>query len=235
MISKAIATGLLGVRVINLRDYTHDRHKTTDDKPFGGGAGMVMKPEPLCEALDSIKLEARQLDKPEPLVVLLSPRGATFNQQLASELATFDHICLVCGRYEGVDERVKALHVDIELSIGDYILSGGEPAALVIVDAVGRLCKGVLGCEESAQDDSFSRELDMLLEHPHYTRPREFHGLTVPEILLSGDHAKIQKWRRQEALKVTAFRRPELLKKAKLTKEDREFLEKEIGWMSQLT
>ncbi len=225
VISKAICSGILQVAVRNLRDYTHDRHRTTDDRPFGGGAGMVMKPEPLCNALDEIKLEAQRALAPEPLVVLLSPRGVTFNQKLACELANFEHICLICGRYEGVDERVRELYVDFELSIGDYVLSGGEAAALVVVDAVGRLCKGVLGCESSSKEESFSQE-HLLLEHPHYTRPRHFRGLNVPEVLLSGDHARIQKWRREEALKLTAIKRPELLEQAQLTEEDMAFLGK---------
>lgn len=220
LLSKAIQKDLIQVRPINLRDFTHDRHNTVDDRPYGGGEGMVMKPDPIYEALETIRTEA-----PAPHVVLLSPRGRLFHQQMAHEWATLKRLLIICGRYEGIDERVAGF-VDAEVSIGDYVLFGGEAAALVILEAVARLIPGVLGCEASSQRDSFS---DGLLESPCYTRPFDFLGQRVPEVLLSGDHARISRWRREQSLLVTLQRRPDLLKRIELSETDRQFLEK-LGW-----
>ena len=216
VVGKAIEAGLVGVRPVNVRDFTSDRHRTTDDRPYGGGAGMVMTPEPLARAISALRKE-----RDSARVILLSPRGKVFSHAMARELCVLSHVILVCGRYEGVDERVIEKMVDQELSIGDYVLSGGEPAALVVIDAVSRLVPGVLGCEDSASTDSFA---DGLLEHPHYTRPREFMDISVPEVLLSGDHQKIAKWRRRQCLRLTLERRPDLLEKAELDESDRAFL-----------
>ncbi len=216
VVGKAIEAGLVQVRAVNLRDFTSDRHRTTDDRPYGGGAGMVMTPEPLTRAISALREE-----RGSARVILLTPRGKVFSHEEAKELAGLSHVILVCGRYEGVDERVIEKMVDQELSLGDYVLSGGEAAALVVIDAVSRLVPGVLGCENSAAADSFA---DGLLEHSHYTRPREFMDLPVPEVLLSGDHEKIARWRRQESLRLTAERRPDLLETAELDENDREFL-----------
>lgn len=221
VVRRAIEADILKVRTVNLRDFTTDRHRTTDDRPFGGGEGMVMKPEPIYKALDVLKKEP-----PEARVILLSPRGKLFDQALAGELAQLQRIILICGRYEGVDERIREHCVDIELSVGDYILSGGEIAALVVIEAVSRLIPGVLGCESSAEKDSFS---DGLLEFPQYTRPRVFNDWEVPEVLLSGDHAKIAKWRRKQSLGLTYEQRPELLHKARLDEKDIEYL-RSLGW-----
>ena len=217
VVGKAIEAGLVGVRPVSLRNFTSDRHRTTDDRPYGGGAGMVMTPEPLTRAISALREE-----RGSARVILLSPRGKVFSHEMAEELARLSHVILVCGRYEGIDERVIEKMVDQELSLGDYVLSGGEPAALVVIDAVSRLVPGVLGCEDSASTDSFA---DGLLEHPHYTRPREFMGLSVPEVLLSGDHEKIARWRRQESLRLTLERRPDLLETAELDENDRAFLQ----------
>ncbi len=216
VLGKAIDAGLVRIRPVNLRDFTVDRHKTTDDRPYGGGAGMVMTPGPLVKAVTSLKE-----DNQEARVVLLSPRGRVFTHELALEFSRQEHLVLICGRYEGVDERVIEKVVDQELSIGDYVLSGGEPAALVVIDAVSRLLPGVLGCKDSANSDSFSHGL---LEHPHYTRPREFMGLSVPEVLLSGDHRRIAKWRRHQSLRLTLERRPDLLEGLELDEEDMRIL-----------
>ena len=216
VVAKAIEAGLIRVNPVNLRDFTRDRHRTTDDRPYGGGAGMVMTPEPLARAITSLK----EIN-PNSRVVLFSPRGEIFSHEIAKEFSRASHLIFICGRYEGVDERVVDSMVDQELSIGDYVLSGGEPAALVVIDAVSRLVPGVLGCGESASTDSFA---DGLLEHPHYTRPREFMGLTVPEVLLSGDHSRIARWRRQESLRLTLERRPDLLENAELDQEDLDFI-----------
>ncbi len=221
VVRRAIEADILKVRTANLRDFTTDRHRTTDDRPFGGGEGMVMKPEPIYKALDVLKKEP-----PEARVILLSPRGKLLDQALAGELAQLKRLILVCGRYEGVDERIREHCVDIELSVGDYILTGGEIAALVVIDAVSRLIPGVLGCESSAENDSFS---DGLLEFPQYSRPRVFNDWEVPEVLLSGDHAKIAKWRREQSLGLTYEQRPELLLKARLDKKDIKYL-RSLGW-----
>ncbi len=212
--------GLLNIAVRNIRDYTEDKHKTADDSPYGGGAGMVLKPAPIFKAFEAIKAghpgEAF-------LSILLSPQGRLFDQQRAEELsAEKRRIILLCGHYEAIDERVIDALVDEELSIGDYVLTGGELAALVVIDAAARLLPGVLGDEESAYRDSFG---DGLLDHPHYTRPAEFLGRKVPDVLLSGNHADIDRWRRREELKSTLIKRPDLLAKAELTEEDRKILE----------
>jgi len=199
----------------NIRDYAEDKHRVTDDSPYGGGPGMVMKPEPVVAALEALAADAER-----PWRVLLSPQGRLFTQERAAALAQRPALALVCGRYEGVDERVRQF-VDEELSIGDFILSGGEAAALVVIDAVSRLVPGALGCDTSAADESFSAGL---LEYPQYTRPPEFRGLAVPEVLLSGDHRAIARWRRQEALRRTLERRPDLLERAALSEEDWAFL-----------
>ena len=197
---RGLASGLVTLRVHNLRDYTHDRHRQVDDVPYGGGAGMVLKPEPIFEAV-----RARIGTGP---VVLLTPQGELLNQGLVRELAKHDDLYLICGRYEGVDERVAAHLVDREISIGDYVLTGGELPAMVLIDAVSRLVTGVLGSEESRKDESFDRHL---LEYPQYTRPAEFEGHPVPEVLRSGHHAEIERWRRAQAAERTRRRRPDLL------------------------
>ncbi|HEV3095960.1 MAG TPA: tRNA (guanosine(37)-N1)-methyltransferase TrmD [Candidatus Dormibacteraeota bacterium] len=197
---RGLAAGLIALRVYNLRDYTHDRHRQVDDVPYGGGAGMVLKPEPIFEAV-----RARTGKGP---VILLSPQGERLTQQLVRELAVNEDLYLICGRYEGVDERVARHLVDREVSIGDYILTGGELPAMVLIDAVGRLVSGVLGSEDSPKDESFAEDL---LEYPHYTRPAVFEGHEVPEVLLSGHHAEIERWRRAQASERTRQRRPDLL------------------------
>ncbi len=197
---RGLAAGLVTLRVHNLREYTHDRHRQVDDVPYGGGAGMVLKPEPIFEAV-----RARAGKGP---VILLTPQGELLNQGLVRELAGHDDLYLICGRYEGVDERVATHLVDKEISIGDYVLTGGELPAMVVIDAVSRLVAGVLGSEESPKDESFDQHL---LEYPHYTRPAEFEGHPVPEVLRSGHHAEIERWRRAQAAERTRRRRPDLL------------------------
>ncbi|MCL6621723.1 MAG: tRNA (guanosine(37)-N1)-methyltransferase TrmD [Syntrophobacterales bacterium] len=215
ILRRAQEQGAVSFRVINLRDFTTDRHRTADDRPFGGGPGMVLKLEPLVAAIRAVRAEDAAV-----WVVLLSPAGGLLTQKKVRELAARSHLLLVCGHYEGVDDRL-AHYVDEELSIGDYVLTGGEPAAVVVADAVVRLLPAVLGCEGSAAEESFQTGL---LDHPHYTRPRVFEGHAVPEILLSGDHAAVARWRRQEALRRTLRRRPDLLARAALTPADRDFL-----------
>jgi tRNA (guanine37-N1)-methyltransferase len=197
---RGLAAGLVTLRVHHLRDYTHDRHRQVDDVPYGGGAGMVLKPEPIFEAV-----RARAGKGP---VILLTPQGELLNQGLVRELAGHDDLYLICGRYEGVDERVATHLVDREISIGDYVLTGGELPAMVLIDAVSRLVAGVLGSEESPKDESFDQHL---LEYPHYTRPADFEGHAVPEVLRSGHHAEIERWRRAQAAERTRRRRPDLL------------------------
>lgn len=201
IIRRARDKGLLELRVINLRDYTHDRHQTVDDRPFGGGPGMLMKPEPIFEAVEA-------LATPETKVILMTPAGRLFNQARARELAREPHLLLVCGSYEGFDERVHEHLADDELSIGDYVLTNGALPAMVVIDAVTRLLPGALGDETSAVEESFSHGM---LECPHYTRPAEFRGWKVPEVLLSGNHAEIARWRAAQALERTRQRRPDLL------------------------
>jgi tRNA (guanine37-N1)-methyltransferase len=220
ILKRAQEKGLLAVRLWNIRDFTEDKHRTADDSPYGGEAGMVMKPEPVFRAVERVKAEAAG---GKLLTVLLSPQGRVFDHRAAEALAREERrIVLICGHYEAVDERVRQELVDEELSIGDYVLTGGELAALVVIDAAARLVPGVLGDEESAYRDSFG---DGLLDHPHYTRPSEFRGMKVPEVLLSGNHDAIWKWRRRESLRATLRKRPELLDAAELTREDRKVLE----------
>jgi tRNA (guanine37-N1)-methyltransferase len=204
ILRKAQEKGLIRVEMVNLRDYTTDRHHTTDDSPYGGGQGMVMKPEPLVAAIEEIRRQSQR-----PRVVLLSPHGSGFSQQHALRLSQEQRIVLICGRYEGIDERVKAF-VDEEISIGDYTLSGGEPAAAVVIDTVARLVPGVLGNENSAAEESFT---DGLLEYPQYTRPEIFRGMEVPDVLRSGDHERIKQWRHERSLEITRERRPDLFAK----------------------
>src|SRR5512140_757154 len=225
ILQKARERGLIDVRVHNIRDYTHDKHHTTDDIPYGGGGGMVMKPEPLVEAVETV-LELQPGAHPGYPVILLTPQGRVFNQAIAAELSQHGRLALICGRYEGVDERIRTSLVTDELSIGDYVLTGGELPALLVIDAVSRLLPGVLGDPDGAADDSHASGL---LEYPHYTRPPEFRGESVPDVLLSGDHARINKWRREQALLRTLQRRPDLLGKAELSAADLKFL-REQGW-----
>ncbi len=216
MLQQAQIRGAAEFRVLNLRDYTTDRHQVTDDRPYGGGPGMVMQIEPLVAAIRAVRGE-----DPQVRILLLSPQGPLFTQDRARELAALPHLLLICGHYEGVDERLK-YYIDGMLSIGDYILTGGEIPALAVLDAVTRLLPGVLGGEGAAADDSFQTGL---LEYPHYTRPRDFEGHRVPQVLLEGDHRRIREWRRQEALVRTRACRPDLLAKAPLAPEDRKFIE----------
>lgn len=216
MIKLAVEKGLVEIDIHNIRDFAVDRHRTTDDYPYGGGAGMVMKVEPLFSCLEAVRKR-----RPDSKIVLTSPRGRLFTQAVARDLAAEEALTIVCGRYEGVDERVSELFVDEEISIGDFVLTGGEPAAIVIVDAVSRLIPGVLGSCESAADDSFSNGL---LEYPQYTRPPVFRGREVPPVLLSGNHGEIARWRRRESLKKTLAIRPDLLKGVDLGREDVEYL-----------
>ncbi|MDP1715006.1 MAG: tRNA (guanosine(37)-N1)-methyltransferase TrmD [Anaerolineales bacterium] len=234
IIKRARERGLINVRVHNIRDYTHDKHHMTDDTPFGGGGGMVMKPGPVFEAIESV-LELvtppslpqpfdQTQDKPESNIpiILLTPQGRVFNQTIAQELSQHPRLALLCGRYEGVDERIREHLVTDEISIGDYVLTGGELPALILIDAIARILPDVLGDPTGAQDDSHAMGL---LEYPHYTRPPEFRGWKAPDVLLSGDHAKIEKWRREQALLRTFNKRPDMLEKTELTKEDLKFVE----------
>ncbi len=224
IMGRAIESAKIHLDAIDIREFTNDRHRTVDDRPYGGGAGMVMKPEPLACAIRAAKKE-----NPGANIFLLSPQGRKFNQELASELARLPGMILVCGRYEGIDERVWEAGVDAEISIGDFVLTGGELAAMVIIDAVCRLIPGVLGSGESASSDTFS---DGLLEHAHYTRPREFEGYQVPDALVSGNHEAIRLWRLESSLVRTLLKRPELLCKRILNQEELEILKdwyKRIG------
>jgi len=217
ILQRAIQRELVEVQLHNIRDWTTDRHHVTDDEPYGGGGGMVMKPEPIFTAVEGVLGTA-----PACPVILLTPQGRRFTQSVAQELARLPHLAILCGRYEGVDERVRLHLVTDEISIGDFVLTGGELPALVLIDAITRLIPGVLGDPEGAQDDSHASGL---LEYPHYTRPPEFRGWRVPEVLLSGDHARIARWRREQALLRTWQRRPDLLANAPLTEADLRFLE----------
>ncbi|MFP3975192.1 MAG: tRNA (guanosine(37)-N1)-methyltransferase TrmD [Chloroflexota bacterium] len=219
IIKRAIDNRIVEIALHNLREHGLGRHRVVDDYPHGGGAGMVMRPEPLFDAVESVGAE------PETPVILLTPQGRPFHQQVAEELAAHARILLVCGHYEGVDERVREHLVTDEISIGDYVLTGGELAAMVVVDAVVRQLPGVLGSEDSVKDDSHA---DGLLEYPQYTRPQSFRGWEVPSILLSGNHAEIAKWRRQQAILRTLARRPALLENAQLSEEERRMVEKQI-------
>ncbi len=238
---RAREMGLAKIEVHDLRQFTHDRHRTVDDRPFGGGEGMVLKPEPLFECLESFGLASREdrlAGRAKQSVILLSAQGQRFTQQIASELAMLDRIVLVCGRYEGVDERVADFLADRELSIGDYVLSGGELAAAVIVEAVTRLLPGAVGNEASTRQESFTANVSTdacggadstcgsggLLDYPHYTRPADFRGMMVPEVLLNGNHEEIRRWRRQRALEKTLRNRPDLLEGGELSDEDAKIL-----------
>lgn len=212
IMGKALDRGIVDVRALNIRDFARGPHRTTDDRPYGGGYGMVMKPGPIFRALQTVE----RTGKAHP-VILLSPQGEVFNQRLAWELAELDQLIFVCGRYEGVDERIRDLCIDREISIGDYVLSGGELGALVVMDAVTRLLPHALGGEGSNTEDSFA---DGLLEYPHYTRPSLFQGIAVPEVLLSGNHERIRTWRRMESIRRTRERRPELLRTAELDPDE---------------
>ena len=259
IVRRAQAEGLVNVSVHDLRAFTHDRHRTVDDRPFGGGEGMVLKPEPLAEAMESLGLEVKgrreqnhkrvlrsaqddTLEHRATRVILLSAQGTTFTQAVARDLVKMQRIVLICGRYEGVDERINELYCDMELSIGDYVLSGGELAAAIVVDTVMRLVPGVLGNEASGEFESFGvtdAEIDSdeegvprsqhgsggLLDYPHYTRPVEFAGLRAPDVLLNGDHQQIRRWRREQQLRKTLRNRPDLLEKAMLSEQDRRFIE----------
>jgi tRNA (guanine37-N1)-methyltransferase len=240
VLKRAIQGGLLSVGVHDLREFAHDRHRTVDDRPFGGGEGMVLKPEPLAEAVEHLRLPPRtERAAQQETVILLSAQGRRFSQAIARELAAMRRVVLLCGRYEGVDERVSELIADQELSIGDYVLSGGELAAAVVLDSTMRLLPGVLGNDASSEYESFGPAdalLDKktgissphgaggLLDYPHYTRPAEFRGLAVPEVLSSGNHEQIRRWRREQALRKTLRNRPDLLADAELSAEDRSFL-----------
>src|SRR5574340_3908 len=216
ILQRAIQTQLLDVHLHDIRAWTTDKHHITDDAPFGGGGGMVMKPEPIFSAIEDVLG-----NPPECPVILLTPQGRTYTQRIAQELATHPHLALLCGRYEGIDERVREHLVTDEISIGDYVLTGGEIPAILLIDSVTRLIPGALGDPTGAIDDSFASGL---LEYPHYTRPAEFRGWRVPDVLLSGNHAQIERWRREQSLKRTYYRRPDLLEKTELSKKDLKFL-----------
>ena len=242
---RACEMGLATISVHDLREFTHDKHRTVDDRPFGGGEGMVLKPEPLFECLQSLGLASREgrvndraAGRAKQSVILLSAQGQRFTQRVATELAALDRMVLICGRYEGVDERVADFLADRELSIGDYVLSGGEMAAAVVIEAITRLLPGALGNEASARQESFTAQADVkkvegadstcgsggLLDYPHYTRPAEFGGMNVPEVLLSGNHEEIRRWRHQRALEKTLCNRPDLLEGAQLSEEDNKLI-----------
>lgn len=223
ILKQAQEGGLLSVKLTDIRDFARDRHRTADDYQYGGGSGMVMKPEPIFEAIESVLADGA--GDTAPAVILLSARGRLFDHELADELSRFERLVLICGRYKGVDERVTTL-VTHEISIGDYVLTGGELAAMIVVDAVARLIPGVLGDMESAETDSF---YEGILGPPTYTRPEEYRGLRVPEALVSGNHERIRRWRREQALRATVERRPDLLGSAELTEEDQEILDEIEG------
>jgi tRNA (guanine37-N1)-methyltransferase len=218
VVGRARERGLIDARVRDLRDHTTDRHRTVDDAPFGGGPGMVMKPDPIFEAFEAVEAERGR----PAAVLLMSPQGQVFTDAMARELSALEHLVVICGRYEGVDERVSEALVTREISIGDYVLTGGELPALVVVDAVTRLIPGVVGDAESVAADSFA---DGWLDHPHYTRPAEFRGLAVPEVLVSGNHAAIERWRRRARIERTVARRPDLIERMALSPDDRRDVE----------
>jgi tRNA (guanine37-N1)-methyltransferase len=234
---RACEMGLARIEVHDLRQFTHDRHRTVDDRPFGGGEGMVLKPEPIFECLESLQVAPRD-QRANESVIVLSAQGQKFTQAIAAELAALDRIVLVCGRYEGMDERIAEFLADRELSIGDYVLSGGELAAAVVIEAVTRLLPGAVGNEASTRQESFTTSAQPegvngadstcgsggLLDYPHYTRPADFRGMPVPEVLLNGNHEEIRRWRREQALKKTVRNRPDLIEGAKLSNEDRKIL-----------
>jgi len=220
---RAIDQNLVSINVHNIRDYTHDKHHTVDDYPHGGGPGMVLKPEPIFEAVAAVKAQLPdESEAAEPPIILLTPQGRLFNQQIAMELSKYRHLIMICGRYEGIDERVVEHLVTDEISIGDYVLTGGELPALVVIDTVIRLLPGVLGSEDSVQEDSHTNGL---LEYPQYTRPAVFRDWPVPEILLSGNHAQIARWRREQIIRRTLERRPDLINTTKLGQEEKQLVE----------
>ena len=223
IVRRAVEQQKISVDALNIRDYAQDRHQMTDDRPYGGGCGMVMKPEPLAAAIDTARRKS-----PDSPVVLLSPQGRKFDQALAGQLSRESGLILVCGRYEGVDERICGDHIDLEVSIGDYVLTGGEVAAMAVIDAVTRLIPGVLGNADSARQDSFAQDL---LEHGHYTRPPDFNGDSVPEVLLSGNHSAIEKWRQEYSLVKTLLKRPDLLRERPLDAAEIEILKK---WRNEI-
>lgn len=241
VLSRAMQAGLVHISIQNLREFTSDRHQTVDDRPFGGGEGMVLKPEPIFRAVASIGIAAKtDRDIRKERVILLSAQGKPFTQSVARSFSQLDRVVLVCGRYEGVDERVNDLIADMELSIGDFVLSGGELAAAIVVDAVSRLIPGVLGNDDSSRYESFSASVEAeiddrsaprstcdsggLLDYPHYTRPAEFEGIPIPFVLSAGNHEEIRRWRRLQSLKKTLENRPDLLERAAFSKEDRDIL-----------
>jgi tRNA (guanine37-N1)-methyltransferase len=240
---RASEMGLVEIKVHDLREFTHDRHRTVDDRPFGGGEGMVLKPEPIFDCLERMQLTSREQrlsGLAKESVVVLSAQGQRFTQSIASDLATLDRIVLICGRYEGVDERVSEFLADRELSIGDYVLSGGELGAAVIIEAVTRLLPGAVGNEASTRQESFTAHAGAgesegpdstcgsggLLDYPHYTRPADFRGMTVPEVLINGNHQEIRRWRREQALRKTLRNRSDLMQKVELSEEDVRILER---------
>jgi len=215
IIKRAQDAELVSIKAHNIRDFARDKHRVTDEPPYGGGGGMILKPAPIFEGVESVTAEANAP------IILLTPQGRVFNQQIAQELAQYNHLVFLCGRYEGVDERVRQHLVTDEISIGDYVLTGGELGALIVIDAVTRLIPGALGAEGAAETDSHATGL---LEGPHYTRPETFRGHTVPDVLKSGHNANIERWRREQSLRRTWQRRPEMLLTAELSEEDRRFL-----------
>ncbi len=217
ILARGQAAGAIAIHVHNLRDFSTDKHRTVDDYPYGGGAGMVLKPEPLFAAVEAV----REMARPAGLVVLMTPQGEPFGQHLARELAAAERLIMICGRYEGVDERVREHLVDRQVSIGDYVVTGGELPAMVVVDAVARLVPGVLGASDSTADESFT---EPLLEYPQYTRPADFRGWTVPDELLSGHHERVRLWRRMQQLRRTLERRPDLLRQGRLSAQDRRLM-----------
>ncbi len=219
---RAIDNGLVSLNLHNIRDYTHDKHHTADDYPYGGGAGMVLKPGPIFEAVEAIRAGIEDKEA-EPRIILLTPQGRLFSQQIAQELSQNRHLVFICGHYEGVDERVREHLATDEISIGDYVLTGGEIPAMVVIDTVLRLLPGVLGSEDSPLEDS---HVGGLLEYPQYTRPEEYRGWKVPDVLLSGNHAEIDRWRREQIIRRTLERRPELLDKVNLGREDKQLVER---------
>ena len=227
IIKRAIDAEILDINITNPRDFALDKHKIVDDSPFGGGSGMVMKPDPLYYAVEHCKSTAPSARR---LILLTSPSGITFTQQKAKQYAEYDQLIILCGHYEGIDDRIREHVINESVSIGDYVLTGGELPAMVIVDSVARMLPGVLGAEDAAQHDSF---FNGLLEYPQYTRPRIFKDWEVPEVLLSGDHARIERWRRKQSLKITLERRPDLLRQKELTKEDEKFLQEILSESSE--
>lgn len=219
---RAVENGLIELHLHDIRDFTHDKHRTADDYPYGGGAGMVLKPEPVFEAVESITSDIID-ESLKPGIILLTPQGRSLTQAVAKELSEHNHLIFICGHYEGVDERVRDHLATDEISIGDYVLTGGEIPAMVVVDAVVRLIPGVLGSEESSLEDSY---VSGLLEYPQYTRPADYRGWKVPEVLLSGNHSEIARWRREQIIKRTMERRPELLNKANLGLEDKKMVKR---------